>query len=61
LKTASILPEVDHVGNGFISVVWYQSQGDSVKGSYSMIEWIRQLPIALLLDKLFKLENQLGD
>jgi intracellular sulfur oxidation DsrE/DsrF family protein len=27
---ASILPEVDHVGNGFISVVGYQAQGYSV-------------------------------
>lgn len=26
---ASILPEVDHVGNGFISVVGYQAQGYS--------------------------------
>jgi intracellular sulfur oxidation DsrE/DsrF family protein len=27
---ASILPEVDHVGNGFISVVGYQAKGYSV-------------------------------
>jgi len=27
---ATILPEVDHVGNGFISVVGYQAQGYSV-------------------------------
>lgn len=27
---ATILPEVDHVGNGFISVVGYQSQGYSL-------------------------------
>jgi len=26
----SILPEIDQVGNGFISVVGYQSQGYSV-------------------------------
>ncbi len=25
----SILPEIDHVGNGFISIVGYQAQGYS--------------------------------
>lgn len=27
---ASVIPEVDHVGNGFISVIGYQAQGYSV-------------------------------
>jgi len=27
---ATIMPEVDHVGNGFVSVVGYQAQGYSV-------------------------------
>jgi len=30
VNPATILPEVDHVGNGFISVVGYQSQGYSL-------------------------------
>ncbi len=27
---ATVLPEVDHVGNGFISIAGYQAQGHSV-------------------------------
>ena len=27
---ASVLPEIDHVGNGFISVIGYQNQGHAV-------------------------------
>lgn len=30
VEPSSILPEIDHVGNGFISVAGYQSQGYSV-------------------------------
>jgi intracellular sulfur oxidation DsrE/DsrF family protein len=30
IDPGSILPEIDHVGNGFISVAGYQSQGYSV-------------------------------